>query len=531
MLSWRRVSSERAALGFFVVYLLVGWWLLVFHLGSDVWFLRDDWKFLSGRDGGSIRSVLRAHDVHPAAIPVLVFRAMFNVFGLRFTPYLILIVTLHLGVAALLRIVMRRAGVRPWMATLSAGLLVLFGAGEQNIHWAFQINFVGSLLFGLGQLVLADHDGPIGRRDAASIACGLGSVLCSGVGPFMMAAVALAVLVRRGPRATALIVGPPMLTYVTWVLAANPASYEFGRPSVGVMWDWVREGERGTLEAIAQSAPVAVVLGAILVIGTIVVVRGKPLDELRRTSAVPFALLATSPLFFVLTAQGRWVFGLELARSSRYLYVGAVCILPALALAGDAVAVRWRLLSVAVVAALLAGIPGNIDAFSELSLGPRYFELQREVVLGVPRLPEAEQVSPWVRPLPDPYNGDHLTIGWLLEVRDDGRLPRLAELDERTVAKVPIILGLAQVRRPFPDERCVTYADPIDLELRKGEVLGLRSVVNVAVVRAGRPASPWVGFKPGGGQTLSVQLPRLDVRFAPAQPDGFTICGFAERGG
>ena len=65
---------------------------------------------------------------------------------------------------------MRRAGVRPWIATLTAAVFVFFGAGAENILIAFQITFVGSFVFGLAQLLLADHDGPINRRDWLGLA-------------------------------------------------------------------------------------------------------------------------------------------------------------------------------------------------------------------------------------------------------------------------------------------------------------------------------------------------------------------------
>ena len=54
---------------------------------------------------------------------------------------------------------------RPWLATVAAVVFVFFGAGAENILVAFQITFVGSLVFGLTQLLLADHDGPLDRRD------------------------------------------------------------------------------------------------------------------------------------------------------------------------------------------------------------------------------------------------------------------------------------------------------------------------------------------------------------------------------
>ena len=54
-----------------------------------------------------------------------------------------------------------------------AASFVLFGPGEDNILWAFQIGFAGALVLGLTQLMLADHDGPIDRRDWLGLLAGL----------------------------------------------------------------------------------------------------------------------------------------------------------------------------------------------------------------------------------------------------------------------------------------------------------------------------------------------------------------------
>ncbi|MEO7570822.1 MAG: hypothetical protein ABIX10_00135 [Acidimicrobiales bacterium] len=519
------VSRARWALGAFAAYLAVSWWVLIFRLGSGRWFFRDDWEFLAGRDAGSLHDVFRPHDVHPAAIPVVVFRLMFNVFGLRFTPYLVVIVTMHLGLVILLRVIMRRAGVGPWVATAAAGTLVLFGPGEENIHWAFQINFVGALLLGLVQLVLADHDGRYGRRDVVGTMAGVAAVMCSGLGPFMVVSVGLATLARRGWRMALLHTVPAAVAYVTWVLLANPAEYDFARPGPSVAWAWIREGQVGTLEALGQLQVAAALLALLLVGGLVLLLSTTSLSELRHRVAIPGSLLLCGPLFFVLTAQGRWVFGLELARSSRYLYVGAVCLLPALAVAGDAVVRRWRGATVGVVALLLVGVPGNIGAFGTSIFNDRYFEVRRQTVLAVPRTAEAEQVPRWVRPLADPYNSEDLTIGWLLDVRDAGRLPAVHELDPRVTARFPIALGLAQVAEPSPGLECETRSTPIDLSPRRGDRLGIRLPVNVALVVDGEKTSPWVPFSPDGGETLSVELPSLELRFAPTTPGAsFTLC-------
>ena len=61
------------------------------------------------------------------------------------------------------------------------GAFVFFGSGAENILVAFQITFVGSLVFGLAQLLLADHDGPLDRRDWFGLLAGLAGLMCSGV--------------------------------------------------------------------------------------------------------------------------------------------------------------------------------------------------------------------------------------------------------------------------------------------------------------------------------------------------------------
>jgi len=83
-----------------------------------------------------------------------VYRIEWYLFGLHsYWPYQLVCVLSHLTVALLARTVMRRAGVRPWTAV--ALPLVFFGAGAENITYAFQINFNAALAFGLIHLLLA----------------------------------------------------------------------------------------------------------------------------------------------------------------------------------------------------------------------------------------------------------------------------------------------------------------------------------------------------------------------------------------
>lgn len=353
----------------------------------------------------------------------------------------------------------------------------------------------------------------------------MAAVLSSGIGPLMVAAVGLAVLARRGWRAALLHTAPPAVVYGVWVLVTHPRDAEFGRPPAVEVWNWIREGQVGTVEALGHFWIVGVLLGLLLVVGLVVLVTSTSVEELRHRGAVPLALLVCGPLFFALTAQGRWYFGAQVARSSRYLYIGAVLLLPALALAGDSLARRWRPVTGLVVLVLLVGVPGNFREFGSSIFNEGFFREQREVALGVPRTAEAEQVPEWVRPLPDQYNGEDLTIGWLLEARDAGRLPVPGDMNPRNVATFPIRVGLAFVDEPPVEDGCRTQTAPLDLSLVEGDRLAIRTSVNVATVADGKPTSRPVRFDPRPSGALSVEVSALDVRFTPVVPGGaFTVC-------
>src|ERR1041385_6317383 len=154
-------SPERLALAAFVVYLAVAHPLLVFYFGKDEWFIRDDWQLIVP---GTLPTVFSPMEEHWITLPTLVARGLFHVFGANYPIFLALVDAEHLGIAALLRVIMRRAGVGPWLATACAALLPLFGPGYVSIIFSIGITQDSSMLLGLSQLVLASHDGPIQRR-------------------------------------------------------------------------------------------------------------------------------------------------------------------------------------------------------------------------------------------------------------------------------------------------------------------------------------------------------------------------------
>src|SRR4051794_16809071 len=218
-----RPSSRSLAAWTFGVFVAISFPVLLFNLGGDRWFWRDEWDYITARSGRSLSDLFEPTNAHWTTLPVLGFRALYAVFGLKtYVPYMAVVIALHLTAAVLVRYIMRRSGVRPWLATVAAAPFVLFGPGGENIIWAFQMGFTGALAFGLVHLILVDHDGPFGRRDGWGLAAGVLSLMSAGVGTIMIGVVGIAVLLRRGWRLALVHTVPLALLYVAYLAAERP---------------------------------------------------------------------------------------------------------------------------------------------------------------------------------------------------------------------------------------------------------------------------------------------------------------------
>ena len=181
-------------------------------------------------------------------LPVIAYRVLFRAFGLRYLPFQMLAVLLHLGVIVLLWCTARRLRVRPAIATLTLLPFAFYGAGRSNILFGFQIALTGSIVFGLAHLLLATDDEPSPRRDLAGILLGLGAIMCSAVGIPMVVGTAVAVLIRRGWRAAALHAVPLGVVYAVWYVA-----YRAGK-HISTTWAPTRSRSRGTWARPRSSA-------------------------------------------------------------------------------------------------------------------------------------------------------------------------------------------------------------------------------------------------------------------------------------
>jgi hypothetical protein len=451
-------------------------------IGRRLWFHNDEWDFLAARTSGNLGDLFRPHgNVHPSALPVLAYRLLWTLFGLRtYLPYQVLVLSLHFGAALLVRAVIRRAGVRPWTATITASLLVFFGAGYQDIMWPFQIGFVGAVVFGFAQLLLADHDGPLDRRDGLALLAGLAAMLCSAVAVTTVLAVGIATVLRRGWRVAALQCLPlEFLYFVWWATLARP-HYDAGAPRVGLVARFVIRTVVNTFGALGQLPGVGVVLVLVLVYGFGLAYKNDP-RAIRTRLAAPTALLIGALLFVANTGLGRAEAN-NAAGRSRYLYVAALMLMPALAVAADAVARRWRKFAPVVFACFLVGIPGNLGSLSGATHRDDQVQQRvRRMILVSPHLPVAARF-PRALPLAGGISTGfpYMHIGWLVDGAANGRIPSPGRISPAEAATDTLRLLLTD---HLPNlsaaaaTRCVNPRTPVRLRLDVGQVIVLREGV------------------------------------------------------
>ncbi len=527
---YEQSARDHPAASVLVVALLVALPVLVFVQGSGRWFYLDEWDFLSARSATNLGDLFRPHNENWSTIPILVYRGIFNVVHLHsYWPYEVPVVVAHLCVVGLLFVIMRRSGVNQWIALLAAGLLLFFGSGYENIVWGFQIGFTGALAFGLGQLVAADHDGPIGRRDGWGLALGLAALLCSSVAVTTVAVVGVATLLRRGWRAAAFHVVPLGVLYGIWYLLAKPSSptNPFHTPTSQVAryverWDVASVGD--SLGHLGHWTVVGVALGAMIVVGLGLAWTRLGLRGIAQRQSMVVAMLVGFVVFTTLSGVGRWFFGTAYAASSRYLYLGVAFLLPAIGVAASTLVRRWRVMIPVVVVVMVAGVPGNIAAFDHQLPNATYTSVGQQYVNALASSPLIARVPAALRPSQGSY--PDLTAGWLRTAWRQGWIDQHA-VDPITASVVPVQLGIYQTDRPPPaGGHCQPVTSHLDLRPAVGDVFWVRPVSGHGVTLlpsfavttlspAGTPNSYPVSFDPGYGNRFTVVVPGLWLRIKP----------------
>jgi hypothetical protein len=250
---------------------------------------------------------------------------------------------------------------------------------------------------------------------------------------------------------------------------------------------------------------------------------------------MPLALLLAVPLFYALTSTGRWIMGVEYARSGRYIHLGTALTLPALAVAADAIARRWRPLTPIVVGLLIVGIPWNANQFDDAPSFAKFQRREEQLVIGAAYSPKAAQVPDWVELDRTISTGGHLTMGWLRSARQAGKIPAPIPLDRAIERQLELQVGLVPIRNPGPTKWTCRAQREISVRPQKGDRFRIVSAVDVSETSDGEgPDSVRIRYVPearyldetsgDGGMVLETQLDGLVLSFTAPGPGTFTLC-------
>ncbi len=330
---------------------------LIFRFDRATWFFQDEWDFFNNRvlpplSGGLL---LVPHNEHWTAVPALAYRLVFDVVGLRtYVPYLAIDVLAHLVVCHLLWRLMRRAGAAAPLATAATAVFAVLGAGSGNLTVAFQVTFVGALMFGLGALLVADRPGTrLVRSDVAVCVLEILAVMCSGVGVAMVLAVAMSVLLRRGWRAAVVLAAVPGVVYVAWYASYGRQGYGGDHVTLATVLGLPAYAWQGLTTALGDASGIPASGTVLLLVLVAYGVRQAPRFA---TAVAPALATATGALgFYLITGLGRLQLGVDQSTASRYTYIAVALLLPlgVLALSDLCSARPSRLLTVVGVGALV----------------------------------------------------------------------------------------------------------------------------------------------------------------------------------
>ena len=459
---------------------------IIFQKARDQWFFLDEWSFLAGRDLDSVDGLLQPHNEHWSTVPIVIYRVIWEFVGLHhYWPYLLVVVVFHLALAVELRLVMRRAGVDAWIATAGASLFALFGGGRENITWAFQMGFTGSVTFGVAAILFADHEPGSARareRDIAAAIAILISLMSSGIGIPLTVALAVSVLLRRGWRSAAVVVMPGGALFLLWYLAYADRStpLAFNARAVELAVNILRT----TAANLGATTRLGYLLVAAAVVGFAIAIIRHGKERWRGEWAPVIALVVGAVAFVSITSVGRALLTVE--SPSRYRHILLALTLPAIGVGLTALGRLWRPATWIAVALLVAAVPVNVDRLEaqgtdRLTLGtPDVFLATASVE---PPAAAPDDLRPFGRIAED------VTLGWLDVATREGKVPDpgpLTDLDRGT-AELRVALTTLWSSE---GEGCREIGPLQPARLDEGDVLRVSAnQVALTEVRDGSPVS------------------------------------------
>jgi len=211
-----RISERRAALvGLAIATIVAAIWLL--SLDSQLTFIADDWELLVKRQGWGADYFLDPYHENIVVGPAILYKLLLTTFGMGSAlPYYCVSIGLFLASAVLLFLLLRRR-VGDWPALIGAVLVLFLGAAFEDLLWAFQMGYFGSMVAGLGMLLALDREDE--RGDAIACALLVVSLAFSSLGLTFAVGAVVEIATGRRPRARrAYVAMAPFVLYALWWL-------------------------------------------------------------------------------------------------------------------------------------------------------------------------------------------------------------------------------------------------------------------------------------------------------------------------
>ena len=310
----------------------------ILWLARGYTFYFDEWTFILGAPGWTAATLLQPHNEHPVMLTRALYAALLNTVGLRsYLPYMVALLLTHAASAVLLfELVRRRAGDVP--AAAAAAILLVLGAGWENLLWAFQVAFTGSVTCGLAALLILSMPASRPRAAASALLVALGLTF-SGIGLFFAAAATLRLAFDPSRRREVLWLAPVGVALAAWYIwfgrsgqPVAPGSLETNLAALPAYVAWGLASSAAGLVGLGGTIGLAVLAGAVGAIG---------LAWWRRPpDALALGVAAGLVAFYAVTGAARAQLGYGQAGAGRYVYVGAVLWL--ILLADAARHVPWR---------------------------------------------------------------------------------------------------------------------------------------------------------------------------------------------
>jgi hypothetical protein len=322
----------------------------VLWLARNFNFYFDEWTVILPADS-SWTVYLQPHNEHPAMLLRLIYAVLLNTAGMRsYVPYMAVLLALHATTVVLLfELVRRRAG--DLIAIGAAALLLVMGAAWENLLWAFQIGFVGSVACGLGALASlhrgevppdsrSEARGGVGARSgSAATVLLLGSLMFSGIGLFFLIAAAVWLALTPERRKDLIWIAPVALALGAWYLAygrsgAAPAPTS-PAGNIAVLPLYVLWGLGASVAGLIGEGGL---FGPVLLLLALAALGFS--WRRRRPDGFAIGIAAALLAFYVVLGLNRAQIGYQQSGSGRYVYEGAIFWL--LLLAGAARDLPWR---------------------------------------------------------------------------------------------------------------------------------------------------------------------------------------------